>query len=191
VYHGVHSLKVYRVSTLDALLYRDTLPTTPEERTVPRGVRYNIDEAELLRLYEEERFSQYEIAQQLGIPRATVRNRLAKLHKLSQREIKVAMSTAGIPVVDAAAPQPGRTRRARPQCLPGTKQDYQALRELIAWWHERTAAIERASDASRQTERITFHVEQRWIEAIRSKSDLDGMTLTQIVNEVFQQYFER
>lgn len=158
---------------------------------MPRGIRYNIDEAELLRLYEEERFSQYEIAQQLGIPRATVRNRLAKLLKSPQREIKVAMSTKGIPAVDAAAPQPGRTRRARPLGLLGTKQDYQALRELVAWWHERTATIERASDASRQTERITFHVEQRWIEAIRKKSDLDEMTLTQIVNEAFRQYFER
>ena len=93
--------------------------------------------------------------------------------------------------MDTAASQSGGTRRARPRGFFVTKQGQQALRKLIAWWHERTAAIERASDASRHTERITFHVEQRWIEAIRKKSDLDEMTLTQIVNEAFRQYFER
>jgi hypothetical protein len=44
--------------------------------------------------------------------------------------------------------------------------------------------------SSRQTERITYHVEQRWIEAIRRQADLDGFTYTQIVNEAFRQYFE-
>jgi hypothetical protein len=101
------------------------------------------------------------------------------------------VSTNGIPEVDAAAPKPERTWKPRPQRLFSTRKDYQALRALVAWWQERTAAIERASDASRQTERITFHVEQRWVEAIRRQADLDGMTQTQIVNEAFQRYFER
>jgi len=35
-------------------------------------------------------------------------------------------------------------------------------------------------------ERPTFHVEQRWIEAIRRQADLDGFTYTQIVNEAFR-----
>jgi hypothetical protein len=39
-------------------------------------------------------------------------------------------------------------------------------------------------------ERPTFHVERRWIEAIRRQADLDGFTYTQIVNEAFRQYFE-
>jgi hypothetical protein len=39
--------------------------------------------------------------------------------------------------------------------------------------------------------RITFHVERRWIETIRRQADLDGLTITQIVNEAFRQYFER
>jgi predicted DNA binding CopG/RHH family protein len=65
-----------------------------------------------------------------------------------------------------------------------------ALQEIVAWWEGRKATLEQASDASRQTERITFHVEQRWIEAIRRQADLDGFTYTQIVNEAFRQYFE-
>ena len=66
----------------------------------------------------------------------------------------------------------------------------QALQEIVAWWQSRQAVLEQAQDASRQTERITFHVEQRWIEAIRRQADLDDFTYTQIVNEAFRQYFE-
>jgi hypothetical protein len=39
-------------------------------------------------------------------------------------------------------------------------------------------------------ERPTFHVKRRWIEAIRRQADLDGSTITQVVNEAFRQYFE-
>jgi len=49
-----------------------------------------------------------------------------------------------------------------------------ALQELAAWWQSRKATMEQAQDASRQTERITFHVEQRWIEAIRRQADLEA-----------------
>ena len=64
-----------------------------------------------------------------------------------------------------------------------------ALQEMVAWWQSRKATLEQASDSSRQTERITFHVEQRWIEAIRRQSDVDGLTITQVVNAIFQQHF--
>jgi hypothetical protein len=65
------------------------------------------------------------------------------------------------------------------------------LQELVTWWQERKAALQQASDASRQTERTTYHVEARWNEAIRRQADLEGLTYTQIVNEAFRQYFEK
>jgi hypothetical protein len=65
------------------------------------------------------------------------------------------------------------------------------LQELVAWWQDRKATLHQASDVSRETERTTFHVEKRWIEAIRRQADLDGLTITQVVNEAFRQYFER
>jgi len=40
-------------------------------------------------------------------------------------------------------------------------------------------------------ERTTFHVERRWIEAIRRQANLDGLTITQVVNQAFRQHFER
>ena len=64
------------------------------------------------------------------------------------------------------------------------------LTEIVIWWHERKATLHQASDASRETERTTFHVERRWVEAIRRQADLDGLTITQVVNEAFRQHFE-
>ena len=64
------------------------------------------------------------------------------------------------------------------------------LTEIVTWWQERKATLLQASDASRKTERTTFHVEQRWIEAIRRQADLDHLSITQVVNEAFRRYFE-
>ena len=65
-----------------------------------------------------------------------------------------------------------------------------ALQEIVAWWEGRKATLEQANDASRETERTTFHIERRWIEAIRRQADLDHLTITQVVNEAFRRYFE-
>jgi hypothetical protein len=65
------------------------------------------------------------------------------------------------------------------------------LQELVTWWQERKATLHQESDASRKTERTTFHVEQRWIDAIRRQADLDHLSITQVVNEAFRRSFER
>jgi len=65
------------------------------------------------------------------------------------------------------------------------------LQELAAWWQNRKATLAQACDTTLETERITFHVERRWIEAIRREADLDGLTITQVVNQAFRQHFER
>jgi hypothetical protein len=66
-----------------------------------------------------------------------------------------------------------------------------ALQEIVLWWEGRKATLDQAGDASHETNRITFHVERRWIEAIRRQADLDSLTITQVVNEAFRQHFER
>jgi hypothetical protein len=64
------------------------------------------------------------------------------------------------------------------------------LQEIVGWWRARQAALHHAQNASRQTERATFHVEQRWVAAIHRQADLDHLSITQVVNEAFRQYFE-
>jgi hypothetical protein len=63
------------------------------------------------------------------------------------------------------------------------------LQEIVAWWHDRKTSLHQANNASRKTERTTFHVEQRWIDAIRRQADIDHLSITQVVNEAFRQYF--
>jgi transposase len=133
-----------------------------------------IDDTQLQALAAEG-LSPTEIAKRLGIPRSTVRDRLKKLDTASTSEVTPEVSTQGIPHVynDMLVTMMGD------------------LQELVTWWQERKATLIQASDATQETERITFHVERRWIEAIRRQADLDGLTITQAVNEAFRQHFER
>jgi hypothetical protein len=64
------------------------------------------------------------------------------------------------------------------------------LTEIVTWWQEHKATLLQTHNASRETERTTFHVERRWVEAIRRQADLDHLTITQVVNEAFRRYFE-
>jgi len=63
------------------------------------------------------------------------------------------------------------------------------LQEVVTWWQARKATLAHAVDTTQETERITFHVERRWIEAIRRQADLDHLTITQVVNRAFQTFF--
>jgi hypothetical protein len=43
----------------------------------------------------------------------------------------------------------------------------------------------------RQLERQTYHVEKRFIEAVRREADLTGESYAAVVNRAFAQYFAR
>jgi len=132
-----------------------------------------IDDTQLQTLVAEG-LSQTEIAKQLGIPRSTVRDRLKKLDLAPSPEVIPEVSTQGVPPVSNG--------------IPITM--ISDLQEVVAWWKDRKASLDQASDATRETERITFHVERRWIEAIRRQADLDHLSISHIVNEAFRQHFE-
>ena len=137
-----------------------------------------IDDAEVRTLLEQG-LSHRAIAEQLdasksAVTRAIERLSLGKIPKTS---------TKSTPAVDIGSEE-GR-RADPPEALSGD------LAEMVAWWNDRKAVLHQASDASRQTERTTFHVEHRWVEAIRRVADLDNQTMTQIVNDAFRQYFSQ
>ena len=63
------------------------------------------------------------------------------------------------------------------------------LREVLAWWRERKQSLAEANDATRKRRRQTYHVEERYIDAIRRAADLERTDLADIVNRAFARYF--
>ena len=63
------------------------------------------------------------------------------------------------------------------------------LQALLAWWRERHELVEQAGAPERALQRQTYHVEKRFIEAIRREADLQGLTYAAVVNRAFAQYF--
>jgi transposase len=131
--------------------------------------RTPITDTQLRTLYEEEGLSQAEITRRTGIPKSTLNDRIRALGLTSK----------------------GAPAKSTPKVYAGTRspKDEADLQALLAWWRDRQATLSAAAEGDRQTERTTFHVEKRWIEAIRRQADLDGQTITQIVNKAFQAFF--
>jgi hypothetical protein len=140
--------------------------------------RAPVDTDKILTLHAEG-LSYAEMARRLGIPPSTLRDRI--------KALGLSHSRVTPPTVSPSTAMPQAIPQASDVRLITMISD---LQELVAWWQERKAALEHASDGSRTTQRFTVHVEQRWIDAIRRKSDLDHLTYTQIVNDAFRHYFE-
>ena len=62
---------------------------------------------------------------------------------------------------------------------------------MLAWWRERKRALQTESDTEQETQRQTYHVQKRYIAAIKRASDLERVSITEIVNRAFKQFFEQ
>jgi hypothetical protein len=131
--------------------------------------RTSLTDAQLKTLYEEKGLSQGEIAQRTGIPKSTLNARMKALGLT--RKPAAAKSTPDVNMGTLTPPQ------------------IAALPELLDWWQRRQETRAAAAAGERQTARVTFHIEKRWIDAIRRQAALDHATITQIVNRAFQAFF--
>jgi transcriptional regulator with XRE-family HTH domain len=122
-----------------------------------------ITDAELQQLVSEG-LSQNEIARRTGIPRSTLRRRIKKLDALN--------AYLSNPTLDQD---------------PEANED---LRELLEWWNARKRALQIRDDLHQETERKTYHVQKRYIEAIQRAADLEHVSITEIVNRAFKQFFD-
>jgi len=126
-----------------------------------------------LRNFHAQGFAQRTMARLLNLSLSTVAKRLKKLGLSAPVE-----------------PTPRMSPTRRPHGHPGIPAPMlNDLRELVDWWRDRRAALQHAQEASRKMERVTFQVEQRWLEALRRQAALDGTTMTHVVNQVFQVFF--
>jgi hypothetical protein len=63
------------------------------------------------------------------------------------------------------------------------------FQEMLAWWKGRRLDTQEATAPGQALERATFHVQRRYIEAIKREAAVEGATIAAIVNRAFRKYF--
>ena len=63
------------------------------------------------------------------------------------------------------------------------------LQALAHWWQERQHLAQQEEAPDRKLTRQTYHVEQRYINAVKQEADRTGESHAAIVNRAFAQYF--
>ena len=70
-------------------------------------------------------------------------------------------------------------------------ESWDEFQEMLAWWRERKRSLQTEADTEQETERKTYHVQKRYIEAIERAADLEHVSIMEIVNRAFGYYFNR
>jgi hypothetical protein len=63
------------------------------------------------------------------------------------------------------------------------------LQALAHWWHERQRLAQEDDAPDRKLTRQTYHVEQRYIDAVKREADRTGESYAAVVNRAFARYF--
>ena len=91
-----------------------------------------------------------------------------------------------LPASTGADPTPAALSPALVEALTAAWPDLQAIAH---WWHERQHLAQEGETPDRQLVRQTYHIEQRYIDAVRREADLTGESYAAIVNRAFARYF--
>jgi hypothetical protein len=63
------------------------------------------------------------------------------------------------------------------------------LQALAHWWHERQRLAQENDAPNRKLVRQTYHIEQRYIDAVKREADRTGESYAAVVNRAFARYF--
>jgi hypothetical protein len=63
------------------------------------------------------------------------------------------------------------------------------LQALASWWQERQHLAQQDETPDRKLARQTYHVEQRYIDAVKREADRTGESYAAVVNRAFARYF--
>jgi hypothetical protein len=63
------------------------------------------------------------------------------------------------------------------------------LQALAHWWQERQRLAQQDETPDRKLVRQTYHIEQRYINAVRREADRTGESYAAVVNRAFARYF--
>jgi len=132
----------------------------------------------------DQNLSQNEISRRTGIPRSTLRRRL---QTLSKPQVNL-----GVPQASHEGAQAAYT--GTPEGVPFSAElaaSRDDLQDMIAWWRQRKRVLETDADTGQETQRQTYHVQKRYIAAIKRASDIERVSIAEIVNRAFKQFFDR
>lgn len=135
-----------------------------------------ITDAEMQQLISEG-LSQAEIARRTGMARSTIGRRI---EKLSTPQAITDTSDESTPKVYTGI-----------QTAFEFAESWDEFQEMLAWWRERKRSLQTEVDIEQETERKTYHVQKRYIEAIQRAADLEHVSIMEIVNRAFGYYFNR
>lgn len=124
--------------------------------------------------------SQRAIAKQLNIPRSTLQRMIARQEGVPARptrEVRKGNLTVINP--DEVAPSRG---------LPADMVF--DIMEIVGWWRQRKRIAQEYEGTPRETVRMTYHVEPRYIELIKEFAKSEKVSITDVVNRAFRQFFE-
>ena len=130
-----------------------------------------------LQQFLKQGLSQSEIARCTGIPRSTLRKRIKALGTPEAKTGVPHSSSGQVPEVPPGTPMPQEFTDA-----------WEDLKEILDWWRARKWALQ-SDETHHETQRQTYHVEKRYIEAIKHAADLEGVSIMEIVNRAFKQFF--
>jgi len=63
------------------------------------------------------------------------------------------------------------------------------LQAIAHWWQERQHLAQQDDAPDRKLTRQTYHVEQRYIDAVKREADRTGESYAAVVNRAFARYF--
>jgi hypothetical protein len=63
------------------------------------------------------------------------------------------------------------------------------LQALAHWWQQRQHLAQQDDSPDRKLARQTYHIEQRYIDAVKREADRTGESYAAVVNRAFARYF--
>ena len=94
------------------------------------------------------------------------------------------------------AGDPGGTARSEslpaglsPALLDELTAVWPDLQAIAQWWQERQRLAQQDDTPDRKLTRQTYHVEQRYIDAVKQEADRTGESHASVVNRAFARYF--
>jgi lambda repressor-like predicted transcriptional regulator len=120
-----------------------------------------------------------------GIPDDSEESVVGAEHVEEGHQAVPSLPLTGLPEGDQGPP----LAQLSPALAEALTTAWPEIQQMLAWWRDRQHLVQDAAAPERQLERQTYHIEKRFIEAVRREADLTGESYAAIVNRAFAQYF--